>query len=303
MLLTGCFPRNAPLEPKVRYVPKTRDLAALHSPFPPLTEAEQREEWARELRIGKAFARELDLYRAITSYKRAVVLLPSGMESRRREIEYHIVLCYFLGDRYQDAIRAVEGSSVAYATRDFPAYHDLLLILYESYLQTDQLAMAGLIYRKLHEADPEAGDQVALSSALIHGDMPCLVRLNNSHHPSGLSDLLSQYCRCRKSVGKAECLNALLPGLGYLYLGQKQSAITAALLNGLFIFGTYQFFARGLWPAGIFTGSLELGWYFGGIYGAGEAAHFYNERLYQRLAGSYLREKRLFPIMMLRFSF
>jgi tetratricopeptide (TPR) repeat protein len=303
MLLPGCFPRNAPLEPNITYLPKARDFACRPSAFSPLTQEERREEWARELIIGQAFAAELDLYRAITSFKRAVVLLPLEQLGRRLQLEYEIALCYFIGERYPEALGAIENGNLSLATAAFPAYRELLLILYECYLQTGQPAKAATAWRKLGELDPSFADQAMLSAALRHGDLPSLRYLEERRPPEGLTDLLGQYRRSAKSVGKAQTLNAVLPGLGYWYVGQRQSAITAALLNGLFIFGTYQLFSRGLWPAGIFTGSLELGWYFGGIYGGGEAAHLYNERLYERIVVPQLCQRRLFPVMMLRFSF
>ena len=35
----------------------------------------------------------------------------------------------------------------------------------------------------------------------------------------------------KKVIGTAQALNALMPGAGYLYLGQKQSATTAFFLR------------------------------------------------------------------------
>ena len=46
-----------------------------------------------------------------------------------------------------------------------------------------------------------------------------------------------------------------------------------------------------------------MGWYFGGIYGAGEAAKFYNETIYNEKMGPVMQEKGLFPIFMLNFAF
>jgi len=49
--------------------------------------------------------------------------------------------------------------------------------------------------------------------------------------------------------------------------------------------------------------SFEAGWYFGGIYGAGEEAKYYNERVYEKEANALLNEKKLFPVLMLGHSF
>ena len=115
-----------------------------------------------------------------------------------------------------------------------------------------------------------------------------------------LSELIEFFCNQRKS-GR---LKVLYPrGAGYFYLGQKQSGITALLLNGLFIGASVYFFEDGNIPAGIIFTSFEAGWYFGGIYGAGLEAKYYNERLYESMATPMMHRERLFPILMLNYAF
>jgi hypothetical protein len=116
-------------------------------------------------------------------------------------------------------------------------------------------------------------------------------------------ELLISYNKEKKSISKAQTLNAILPGMGYLYVGQKQSALTATLLNGLFIAAATHFFLHGHNSAGIIFSSFEAGWYFGGIYGAGEAAKLYNERVYEGKALTTLNQNKLFPIFMLNYGF
>lgn len=80
--------------------------------------------------------------------------------------------------------------------------------------------------------------------------------------------MIEGYEKHAKSIKTAQCLNAVLPGAGYWYIGQKQTAVTALLVNSLFIGAASYFFVDGNIPAGVITLSLESGWYFGGIYGA-----------------------------------
>ncbi|MGH2611943.1 MAG: tetratricopeptide repeat protein, partial [Rhabdochlamydiaceae bacterium] len=101
----------------------------------------------------------------------------------------------------------------------------------------------------------------------------------------------------------AQLLNSFVPGAGYFYLGQTQSGITALLLNGLFIWASVYFFQHGNIAAGTIFTSVEAGWYFGGIYGAGQEAKLYNERLYERQATPIMNENRYFPILMLKYGF
>jgi hypothetical protein len=55
--------------------------------------------------------------------------------------------------------------------------------------------------------------------------------------------------------------------------------------------------------AGIITTNFEAGWYFGGIYGAGEEAKYYNERIYEKNASTVLNQHKLFPILMMEHAF
>lgn len=121
--------------------------------------------------------------------------------------------------------------------------------------------------------------------------------------PLFLTNLLTSYDAKKKSPCKAQFANGILPGAGYLYVGQKQAALTSFLLNGLFIYAAVYFYTNGNVAAGVITTSFEMGWYFGGIYGAGEAAKYYNERLYERQAYPALSYNKLFPVLMLKYGF
>ena len=135
---TGCFPRSQPLKPRMQYVAKKSDLRPLQSPFPALEPHERKTDWGIEYQVGLGFARELDLYRAITSFKRALILLPRSKKERRLELNYHIAHCYFLGDRYDDFLVTVEESDLLQVTPDFPAYQDLLVMLHTAYVATGE---------------------------------------------------------------------------------------------------------------------------------------------------------------------
>src|SRR5690606_15835888 len=151
---------------------------------------------------------------------------------------------------------------------------------------------------------PDTGEELKVSLAIREGN---LVAINDFasgfQHPSYLDNLLVSYQVQKKSVATAQFLNALVPGAGYLYIGQRKSALTALLLNGLFIAAATQFFLHDHIAAGIITTGFEAGWYFGGIYGAGEEAKYYNERLYEKTASVVLNEYKLFPVLMLDHAF
>lgn len=302
--LAGCYRVPDRIDPQLSCSVEARYLQRLPAPFSPLTLDERKEEWGKEYLIGVAFAKELDLYRAITAFKRAQILVSTENFERQREITYNILLCYYLGGRYEEVIETFETSSLVKAGTTFPAYHDLLLLLYQSYDQIGATEKAKQVLELLKETYPETGDKINEANVLLHGNIEELKMLSCLHPDQEyLSQIATCYENNKKSVAKAQTLNGILPGAGYFYVGQVQSGVTALLLNGAFITASYFFFKNGNIAAGVITTSFEAGWYFGGIYGAGEAAKLYNERLYENIACHTLQKEQLYPVLRLRYAF
>lgn len=302
-LIASCYRVPDRIDPRVSYQIQDQYFDTLRGAFAPLSASERESDWGKEYTIARAFADQLDLYRAVSTFKRADILVPPD-SPRKLEIQYDIVLCFFLGKRYDEAIEEFEKTALAHVDQSFPAYHDLLLILYECYREMEDPEKQQRILEIIQSTFPATGEKLGISSALRTGDLETIETVNDDlMHPSYLDRLLDCYYTNKKSVATAQLLNALLPGAGYLYIGQKKSALTAFFLNGLFIAAAYQFFHRGNIPAGIITTSFEAGWYFGGIYGAGQEAKYYNERIYEKNAGVVLNEAKLFPVLMLDYAF
>ena len=303
-LITGCCPTACKIEPNLCYTPQKRLVETLPQGFPELTSQERSRDWGRELMLGKAFAKEMDLYRAITCFKRAQFLIPHKQFDRLLEIQYDIFLAYYTANKFQEAIEIFEGSRLMDAPASFPVMRELLIALYDSYLQMDQPERACRIHALLDELDGCAATNLTLSTSIINVDFPTMIETApNTPSCEAVNDFLSCYCYESKSVKKAQILNAVLPGAGYYYVGQKKAAVTSFLINALFIAASYQLFDRGYIPAAIITTSLEMGWYFGGINGAGLEARQYNEIMYERGARGLLVEERLFPILMFQKGF
>lgn len=300
-IVAGCHRAPDKIEPKINYAVQDKHLKRLPSPFPPLTAFEKEQPWGIEYQIGLGFAHQLDLYQSITAFKRAAILVPQDHKERKLEIEYEILFCYYLGKKYSDVVYTYENSDLPHADQTFPAIEDLLIILNESYLAVKQPEKAKKVLELLNGFYPQTGKKLAVADSLLEGDIDTL-RALSSDQPY-LQTLLTSYDQKKKSVTTAKTLNALLPGAGYLYLGQRQSAFTALLLNGLFIGAATYFFLDGNVPAGAIFTSFETGWYFGGIVGAGQEAKLYNERTYEKLATPMMNNQDLFPVLMLKYAF
>ncbi len=302
--LTGCYKNSCCLEPNICYALPTRAASCLQSPFKPLNEAEKRTDWGKELMIGRGFAREMDLYRAITCFKRARFLIPKTHE-RLIEIDYDIFLSYYLANKYDEAVDAFETTTLMQASLEtFPALHDLYVALYDAYIKTDHLDKANSLLYFIQETDPCTSQSLKIETNVIDADLEgALSAASESPYEEAMSSFVHEYCCKAKSPQKAQFFNAVLPGAGYLYVGQPKSALTSFLINALFIAASYQLFDRGYVAAGIITSSLELGWYFGGINGAGLAAKEYNDRLYESIGRDFLIDNRLFPVLTLQMGF
>ena len=303
LLFAACYRVPDRIEPRVSYQLQDQYFQHLTGAFPPLTPEERASDWGKEYLIARTFAAELDLYRAVSTFKRAEILI-EGRKERKVEIEYDILLCFFLGKKYTDAISAFERSDLAHVDKTFPAYHDLLLVLYESYREVGDPEKQAKILELIEKTFPDASEELKVSLAIRGGDLSKIREFAcGFQSPSYLDNMLGSYQQQKKSVAAAQALNALFPGAGYLYIGQRTSAFTAFFLNSLFIVAAYEFFHHGHTAGGIITTVFESGWYFGGIYGAGEEAKYYNERIYERSAAVILNEHKLFPILMLDHAF
>lgn len=304
LITTSCQFSSCHLEPEICYLAEPRIIQCLESPFPKLSSQERAQEWGRELVLGKAFAREMDFYRAITCFKRALFLIPRKEHERRMELEYDIFLAYYTAGKYQEAVEAFEGSSLIHVPHDFPAFQDLLKVLYDAYWQNNQPERACRVWETLAHNDEGAANLLSLSTAVSEANFPIMLQTSEgTPQQAAIDDLVTCYNSNAKSVSQAKLLNAVLPGAGYYYVGQKKSAVTSFIINALFIAASYQLFDRGYIPAAIITTSLEMGWYFGGINGAGLEAKQYNDCLYSRIGRQTMTQERLFPILMIEHGF
>lgn len=305
-LLSGCQSRAQlqPIEPTITYVLPKHRLERLPSAFEPFNTEEKKQDWVRELLIGDAFARDEDFYRAITAYKRALFLAPCELKERRQQILYNIALCYYIPNRYQDVINTFEEGELTEVTSSFPAFSNLVVMLYDSYMKQNQCEKAEAVLQLIDTCSPETSRDLLLYSELVEGHIAeASVYIEEHSSQDLLSPFICHYEENAKSPAKARFLNAIFPGAGYYYVGQQKSAVTSFMINALFTAAAYQFFHRGYYAAGAITASLEMGWYLGGINGAGLEAKEYNERLYEGICHKMLADNGLFPVLMFETAF
>ena len=279
-------------------------LASLPPGIFPLTSEEKETNWGKEMTIGLHFAKELDFYQAITAFKRAEILLPTDNLLRRMDLQYAIMFCYYLAGKWEEVLYTYDHSDLKRVGTSYLPYHDIMLMRYESYTHLHDKQEAERVKQIFAIHYPGEELRLTIADAIYSGNIAKLNKIieEKQVYPQ-LHALIEQYAAVKKSPGKAQALNALIPGMGYMYLGQYQSGVTAILLNGLFIGATVYSFNKGNVAAGAIFASFEAGWYFGGIYGAGLEAKAYNERMFEKIATPFMMHERLFPMLMLHYAF
>ncbi|MCH9811647.1 hypothetical protein K0U07_02660 [bacterium] len=338
------------VKPVLGYSVHDRYLQQMRTIFPKLTKEEKEHSWGKEYSIALHFAKDLDLYQAVATFKRARVLIPDHNIARRREIDYQIINAYYLGGKYEEVVTHFDHSLLANIEPAFPAFHDLLVILYDSLKNIKEEERASFMLKTMDKYFPLEKQKLEIGNAILAGDIDLLEKDAKSfdietsiaslegsldenffkesrgegaidEHTHSLSEdklqslyhlkecrdaersILNDYTLQRKNPLAASSLNAILPGLGYLYLGQKQSALTALLLNTVTAGAAILFYKNDNLPAALLTLSFESGWYLGGIVGAYEEAEFYNRRMFEKAAHYRMRDHKLYPILMLRHGF
>lgn len=304
-LLSSCYRGPKHIEPVVHCPITERQLKRLGSAFPALQPEEVQMSWGKEYLVGVHFSKELDFYRAITSFKRAALFAEYEDKGRRAQIEYSICLAYFLAGKYRDVIRTFESSALSHTvTPEFPAFHDLLVILHESYLKLGDPERADEALRYLEKKSPETAQKLVVYDTLASANFTVLKdKCKEGPYAKDLNSFNNTYRSRAKSLRAATLLSTFIPGSGYLYVGQTRSAITSFLINGLFIAAAYHFYHQKQFAAAVITTGFEMGWYFGGIYGSTQAARKYNEELYGAQARFMSEQHHLAPTLQLNFGF
>ena len=281
---------------------------AVHAPM--LAQAQQRE--ATDTR-GYDFGLHLfqlgDYYRAITEFKRFSLLFPG--HARQPAAELLIGLALQEDQAYDDAIthfqrwRLVDDSTDATRVAAFKLgelrfqqgqyrqavghFQDFLdtypegpLVSYSKYMLglswalDGQVSQAQQVFITLPPRDPLAQQALALQDELRLAPVAP-----------------------RKSPQVAGVLSGVLPGAGHLYAGKPLQALTAFVLNGVFLAGAAYAFHEKLEATGAILLFFETGWYLGGIYSAMDAARAAN-RQQQQAFTDHLRATYALPVLTLQ---
>ncbi len=238
------------------------------------------------LRFARQLLQEGDYYRSITEYKR--VLFFAAPESV--DLRHHAILgigeALFAGGEYERSGEWLHShlnelqsederrEGVRLMSRSFLVGNAGLRLLEvidrESLDRSDEGFYRALGLANLGRWSESAGAFDALASDRIYGAV-------SVNFATIARDADRSSWRSPRIAG----LLGLVPGLGYLYAGHKQTAIAAVIVNAVFAGATIQAFRSEQEVLGGFLAAFTLSWYAGSIYGSVQGARRSNSHLQQ----------------------
>lgn len=242
-----------------------------------------------QLKIADAFMNEGEFYRAVTEYKKFLILFPESDYSDY--VRFKIGMACYHGEEYENSARSF--ASVADSYRDSAyapqaRYHEGL-----SYWKIKNYGAAENTFKKVIFDYPnsEYAPLALLARAMMALDqdradagrheLQTLIITYPGYPGTGKAreaiGLLDEYQNLpRKSEVAAGVLSAVLPGSGYFYAEHYGDGITALLINGLAIAGTVTAIYQENYAVAGIVGGIGLPFYFGNIHGSANAARKWN---------------------------
>ena len=242
-----------------------------------------------QLKMADTFMEEGEYYRAITEYKKYLILFPDA--EKTDYVMYRIGIAYYSGEEYKSSLQAF--SSIR---ENFPESQYMPMSTYYeglSYLKLKMYENAKTSFESLANSYP--GSEIA-PSALIASSLVSFEQEDIISCQYVLEKVVSQYPQdsrsenAKKAIGLVEqykdlpeksqvlagIMSALIPGSGYIYAEHYGDGVTAFLVNALFIAGTVTALKQENYAVAAIVGGIGLPFYVGNIYGSANAAKKWN---------------------------
>ncbi len=242
-----------------------------------------------QLKIADAFMEEGEYYRAVTEYKKFLILFPDSAKADYAAFE--IGMAYFKGEEYGAAARSflavrekypesgyaipagyLEGSS-QWKLKNYDRARAALETLAEQHPESEY-APRSLVVICLAALDENKAE---VSRQALKRFLDRYAGHRGAENVSEALTLLDLYQQLpEKSPVLAGVMSAILPGSGYIYAEHYGDGITAFLINGLFIAGTVTAIHQENYAVAGIVGGVGVPFYLGNIYGSANAAKKWN---------------------------
>ena len=242
-----------------------------------------------QLKIADAFMEEGEYYRAVTEYKKFLILFPDSAKADYASFE--IAMAYFKGEEYGAAARSFLAMREKYPESGYAI--QACYLEGSSQWKLKNYDKARLVLESLVEEHPGSEyapralvviSLAALDENKAEVSRQALKRFLERYpgHPGAenVREAAAQLDRYRelpeKSPELAGFLSAIVPGAGYFYAEHYGDGITAFLINGLFIAGTVAAINQENYAVAGIVGGIGVPFYLGNIYGSANAAKKWN---------------------------
>jgi outer membrane protein assembly factor BamD (BamD/ComL family) len=242
-----------------------------------------------QLKVADGFMEEREYYRAITEYKKFLILFPDSEKT-----DYALFktgMAYFGGEEYEPSVQSFSALRERYKTSPYlpeASYFEGL-----SYWKLKDPEKARTTFDTLPDVFPRsefaplalvAGSLLALEAEEIPASRNLLQRLTDQYPEYPVAKnareampLIDQYpTLLQKSKTLAGAMSAIIPGSGYIYADHVGDGITAFIINGLFIAGTIVAISGENYAVAAIVGGVGVPFYLGNIYGSANAAKRWN---------------------------
>ena len=244
---------------------------------------------AIQLKVADSLAGEGEYYRAVTEYKKFLILFPES--DRTDYVLSQMGMAYYKGEEYAPAAASFSQLRGKYPGSELSpkgCYYEGL-----SYWKLKRYEEAKPAFQGLADAYPEspyarlglvAGSLLALERENVDASIKGLERLAEQYPDDPAAkkaaearELLTEYKKLpKKSMALAGVMSAVVPGTGYMYAEHYGDGVTAFIINALFIAGTVTAVVNENYAVAGIVGGVGMPFYIGNIYGSANAARKWN---------------------------
>lgn len=275
---------NAPVHPLLAQAHTESDTKPPHAATPPANDSLQ-------LGFANWLQERGDFDRAITEYQRLIFSAPYTRWSRKAEDD--LMGCYYQSGQYTEAFDL--GISLLDRDLDNDRRDRVLLAVGKSSIRRGDYGGARFHVVKV---SPDARDRASMLEGLSYAfESRWQEAARAFDNVPRQSSLTGNAIVCERLCARGAALKlknptkagvlAVIPGLGYLYDGYERTALSAFVVNSLFIWGTYEAFHHDNPGLGTVLAFFGTGWYSGNIYGSIQSAKRQNARSHARLMAKF----------------
>jgi len=214
--------------------------------------------------------------KAIIEYRRLLFYYPES-DYRLHSLKA-ILRCHYSASNYLDAIH--QGQRMLSENIEEDELAEIDFIIGNSFFKVGNFPIARTYYNdiiNLKNDTYKEKSELLLALSFANESMwpdaeSSFLSINNTSEYSNSADSCIKLVREGMALKEKKPVIAgflsIMPGLGYLYDGYKQTALSSFIVNSLFFWSTYEAFHKDNESLGAMLSILSFGWYTGNIYGS-----------------------------------